>query len=227
LIERQCATNLRDAGSAVNIRYTRMSSEKNPSRRAYHKRRRAEQEAETCLRITEAAVKLHGTIGPARTTIASIAAEANVQRATVYRHFPDLESLFLSCSAHWASLNPPPDPSAWRELADPDERLQRALGELYRWYAWAEPMLTNVFRDAPLVPATARAGENFQRHFHAVHAALMQGRRSRGRPRARVAAAIAHALDFGTWRSLVRNGGLEADEAVDLVIALVAAADRR
>jgi AcrR family transcriptional regulator len=204
-----------------------MSSEKDPPRRAYRKRRRAEQEAETRLRITDAAVKLHGTIGPARTTIAGIAAEARVQRATVYRHFPDLESLFLSCSAHWASLNPPPDPAAWREITDPDERLRHALSELYTWYAWAEPMLTNVYRDAPLVPASARAGENFQRQFDALHAALMQGRRTRGRPRVRVATAIAHALDFGSWRSLVRNGSLETDEAVDLTIALVAAADRR
>lgn len=204
-----------------------MSSENKQPRRAYRKRRRAEQEAETRLRITEAAVNLHGTIGPARTTIAGIAAEARVQRATVYRHFPDLESLFLSCSAHWASLNPPPDPAAWREIADPDERLRHALGELYAWYAWAEPMLTNVYRDAPLVPATAQAGENFQRHFDALHAALMQGRRARGRPRVRVATAIAHALDFGTWHSLVRKGSLETDEAIDLTVALVAAADRR
>jgi AcrR family transcriptional regulator len=227
LIERNCATNLLAAGSPVNIRYTLMSSENDPPRRAYRKRRRAEQEAETRLRITEAAVKLHGTIGPARTTIAGIAAEARVQRATVYRHFPDLESLFLSCSVHWASRNPPPDPATWREVADPDERLRHALAELYTWYDWAEPMLTNVYRDAPLVPASANAGENFQRHFDALHAALMQGRPTRGRPRVRLATAIAHALDFGTWRSLERNGRLKTDEAVDLMIGLVAAADPR
>ena len=57
----------------------------------------------TRLTITEATVRLHGSVGPARTTIKAIAAEAGVQRATVYRHFPDLESLFMACSAHWAS----------------------------------------------------------------------------------------------------------------------------
>ena len=195
--------------------------------RSYRKRRRAEQEAQTRLKITEAAVKLHGTVGPARTTIKSIAAEAGVQRATVYRHFPDLESLFLTCSAHWASLNPPPDPATWSQIPRPTERLRQALTELYAWYDWAEPMLTNVSRDAPLVPASAQASANFQRHFESLHTALMRGRQNRGRPRARIAAALGHALDFGTWRSLTRQGALETNEAVELMVALVAAAGRR
>src|SRR6266566_10389 len=103
----------------------------NESTRPYRKRRRAENEAQTRLRITEAAVKLHGTVGPARTTIKDVAAEAGVQRATVYRHFPDIASLFASCSAHWASLNPPPDPTTWE-----GKRLDDALTELYAWYEW-------------------------------------------------------------------------------------------
>jgi AcrR family transcriptional regulator len=202
-----------------------MSDETVP-RRPYRKRRRAEQEAQTRLKITEAAVKLHGTVGPARTTISDIAAEAGVQRATVYRHFPDLESLFLSCSAHWASLNPPPDPASWTHVTDPDSRLREALTELYTWYGSAEPMLTNVVRDAPLVPATAQAGQRFQRYFQALHAALMSGRRTTGRARIRTAAAIGHALDFATWRSLTREQGLRSDEAVALMTALVGAARR-
>jgi AcrR family transcriptional regulator len=226
MVEHCCAANLHTSEHPVNIRYTLMSTEKTSPQRSYRKRRRAEQEAQTRLRITEAAVKLHGTVGPARTTIKSIAAAAGVQRATVYRHFPDLESLFMSCSAHWASLNPPPSPVAWAQIADLEGRLRRALTELYEWYAWAEPMLTNVLRDAPLVPASAQAGENFQRHFESLHAALMHGRRARGRVRARVSAAIGHALDFATWRSLTRGQGLRPREAVELMIALVAAAGR-
>ena len=69
-------------------------------RRKYTKRRRAESEQETRRRITEAAVSLHGSVGPARTTISAIAERAGVQRATVYRHFPDEESLFAACSGH-------------------------------------------------------------------------------------------------------------------------------
>lgn len=200
-----------------------MRDQKRSPSRPYRKRRRADQEAQTRQRITEAAVKLHGSVGPARTTIKGVAAEARVQRATVYRHFPDLESLFMACSAHWASLNPLPDPTTWRRIADPDERLRWALSELYDWYAWAEPMLTNVYRDAPLVPAIARAGQAFQLRFDALHAALMDGRRTRGRSRARAAAAIGLALDFTTWRSLTRERGLAHDEAIELMTALVAA----
>jgi AcrR family transcriptional regulator len=201
-----------------------MSSQKSSPRRAYRKRRRAEQEAHTRRRITEAAVRLHGTVGPARATIKRIAAEAGVQRATVYKHFPDLESLFMACSTHWASLNPPPDPATWARIADPDTRLRHALTELYGWYDWAEPMLTNVYRDAPLVPASAPAAAVFERRFDALHAALMHGRRTRGRARVRVAATIGHALAFGTWRSLTREQGLEPEEALELMLALVEAA---
>ena len=67
--------------------------------RRYRKRLRAEQEQQTRQAITEAAVKLHGTLGPARTTVSAIAEEAGVQRATVYRHFPDEPSLFQACSS--------------------------------------------------------------------------------------------------------------------------------
>jgi AcrR family transcriptional regulator len=194
------------------------------STRPYRKRRRAKHEARTRRRIIEAAVKLHGSVGPARTTIKDVAAEAGVQRATVYRHFPDLESLFASCSAHWASLNPPPDPATWDQITGPDERLRRALTELYDWYEWAEPMLVNVRRDAPLVPAMAGPSAATQRRFEALHSALMSGRRNQGRARVRVAAAIGHALDFPTWRSLAREQGLKRDEVVALMSALVAAA---
>src|SRR4051812_2777134 len=99
--------------------------------RKYTKRRRAESEQETRRRITEAAVALHGTIGPARTTISAVAEKAGVQRATVYRHFPDDESLFAACSGHWVAMNPPPDPATLSEASDPTTRLRRALADTY------------------------------------------------------------------------------------------------
>ena len=98
--------------------------------RQYRKRRRAELEDQTRHRITEAAVRLHGSIGPARTTMSAVAREAGVQRSTLYRHFPTEAELFGACSRHWGSLNPPPDPAAWRQIADPAERLRTALDEL-------------------------------------------------------------------------------------------------
>lgn len=194
------------------------------SKRAYRKRLRAEQEAETRRRITEAAVDLHGSIGPARTTVTGVAERAGVQRATVYRHFPDEEALFAACSSHWAALNPPPDPTAWAEIADPNARLRHALAELYSWYERNQAMLANTSRDLPLVPAMREAAEAFGLFYGVAAEALMRGRPERGARRRRVRAAIGHALAFDTWRSLVGEQGLSTDEAVELMAGLVGAA---
>lgn len=196
------------------------------AKRGYRKRRRAESEAATRQRITEAAMELHGSVGPARTTISAVAERAGVQRATVYRHFPDEETLFAACSAHWYALRPPPRAEPWSEIRDPDERLETALSELYDWYGWAEPMLVNTLRDAPLVPAMAPAAAQFAAHFESLQGVLVRGRPERGRRRERVAGSIAHALAFTTWRSLRHDGSLSDAEAVELMLATVAAAGR-
>jgi len=196
-----------------------MSAEK---RRRYEKRRRAENEAETRLRITEAAVKLHGSVGPAKTTVSAVADEAGVQRATVYRHFPDEDALFAACSSHWIASNPPPDPSRWASVDGPAERLERALDDLYAYYERTERMLENNTRDVALVPALRPSMDAFLAYFDAAAEVLMEGRRLRGRARARARAAIGHALAFETWRSLVRRQGLRRREAVALMARLVA-----
>jgi AcrR family transcriptional regulator len=193
--------------------------------RKYTKRRRAESEQETRLRITEAAVALHGSVGPARTTISAIADKAGVQRATVYRHFPDEKTLFAACSGHYTALNPPPDLTAWNEK-DAGARLRRALTEMYAWYGRTEPMLENVLRDAPMVPAMAEPVSLRLAYLDMVIDALLTGRRERGHARRRVKAALTHALSFPTWQSLVRANGLKDDEAVSLMAGLVEAAGR-
>lgn len=195
--------------------------------RAYTKRRRAESEAETRQRIAAAAMRLHGTIGPARTTISGVADEAGVQRATVYRHFPDEEALFGACSAHWVSLHPPPDAAAWAAIPDPDRRLRTGLAEIYAWYGSDEQMFVNTRRDAALVPAMAAPVERTRAGLGAMVEALAKGRPERGQRRRRALAAISHATAFGTWHSLTREGGLSDDEAIDLMLATVAAAARR
>jgi hypothetical protein len=53
---------------------------------------------------------------------------------------------------------------------------------------------------------------------------VMRGRPERGRRRRRVEAALGHAVAFETWRSLVREQGLPAAEAVGLMAAMVEAA---
>src|SRR5512135_773026 len=113
--------------------------DKTPTKRKYELKQRAAEMAETRRRITEAAVELHGTVGPARTTVSAIAERAGVQRHTVYRHFPSDADLFGACSAHYLDANPWPDPEPWRAISDPQQRLARALDELYAWYERTEP----------------------------------------------------------------------------------------
>jgi AcrR family transcriptional regulator len=203
-----------------------MSDEKVGTPRRYRKRRRAELERHTRERITEAAVRLHGSIGPARTTVSAVAREAGVQRGTVYRHFPTEESLFAACSAHYFASQPRPQPESWASIGDPGSRLRHALGDLYRWYRSTEQMLERTRRDAPLVEAMAGPVKAFLAYLGAVAEAILRGRRERGPARRRVAAAVGHAVAFSTWQSLTRDQGLEDDEAVVLMAAMVEAAGR-
>src|SRR5438034_9663481 len=105
----------RASARCVNIQWTAMTDQKRP----YRMKRRAELEERTRRRITESAVALHGTVGPARTSISAVAERAGVRRSTVYRHFPDEPALFAACSAHWRAANPRPDLERWSAIEDP------------------------------------------------------------------------------------------------------------
>jgi AcrR family transcriptional regulator len=190
--------------------------------RAYRMQLRAESQQQTRRRITESAVELHATVGPSRTTMSSVAAHAGVRRSTVYRHFPDEAALFDASSAHWSAANPPPDLSAWSRIDVPDERLTVALGELYGFYRRTEPMLDNLFRDQSTVPLVQERFAAFRGYFAAARDSLMAGRRLRGVTRRRTQAVLGHAIAFSTWKSLVREQGLDDDEAAALMCALVA-----
>lgn len=189
--------------------------------RKYEKRRRAEQEQETRRRITEAAVALHGSVGPARTTITAVAEAAGVQRATVYRHFPDEASLFAACSAHWARDNPRPDPSGWAEIKDPDERLRTALAAFYAFYRRGEPMLSNVMRDGEAIPALRAIAERNAGAMAALEELLEAGRPAAGARLRRAATGLA--LDFRSWRLLAQRG-LDDEQAVELMARAVTCA---
>lgn len=200
-----------------------MSSEMT-SRRTYELKQRAERREETRRRIVDAAVELHTTLGPARTTVGAIAERAGVTRPTVYAHFPDTRALFEACSGHVRATIPPPDPSAWRAIADPDERLEAALRELYGYYARLEPLLENVERDAAVMPIVAEVDADRARYLEAARDLLVEAWPARGSTRGRVRRAVGHALEFQTWQSLVRRQGCSTDEAARLMVAFVHAA---
>jgi AcrR family transcriptional regulator len=195
-------------------------------KRRYRKRRRAAQEDETRQRITEAAVDLHGSVGPARTTVSAVAECAGVQRATVYRHFPDEQALFDACSSHWLQAHPLPDLEEWATIADPEERLRVALDRVYAWYERGEQMLEKTTRDAVTVPALEPSMAAFGAWIDAAADVLMRGRGLRGRRRKAVRAGLAHALGFAAWRSLARAQRLDRAAAIGLMTGMVAAASR-
>ena len=193
-------------------------------KRPYRMKRRAELEDQTRARITESAMVLHGTVGPARTSMVAVAEHAGVTRSTLYRHFADEEALFDACSAHWRALNPLPDIASWASIADPDERLRTALAELYAFYARTEGMLANLLRDAPVVATVNQRLEAYREYVRAAAHSLARGRGVRGAVRRRTLAALGHALAFSTWHSLVREQGLSDQEAAELARRLVACA---
>jgi len=197
-----------------------MADEKRP----YRKKRRAELEAQTQLRITESAVALHGTLGPSRTSMSAIAEHAGVRRSTLYRHFPDEAAVFAACSAHWREANPAPDLGAWAAIENPDQRLRTALEELYAYYRRTEGMMVNLYRDAELMPTVQRSFSRFGEYLAGARKTLMAGSRLRGRARERVQAATGHAVAFSTWRSLAGDQGLDDAAAAELMCRLVAAA---
>ena len=185
--------------------------------RKYELKERARRQAQTRQRIVEAAVDLHTSVGPARTTISGIAERAGVERHTVYAHFPDDRTLFRACSEHWAARHPMPDLENLAEIEDPVLRLRRAVGEMYVWYESVEADLALFLRDASVVPANADVLREMAADF-----AMLADAVSRAWPRRKsVRAAIGHALEFETWRSLVRRQGLSRAQAVDAMARLV------
>ena len=176
---------------------------------------------ETRRRITEAAVELHQTVGPARTTVSAIAEKAGVQRHTYYAHFPEIKDLYQACTAHYLEQNPLPEPPFWAEVADAEERLRVALSEVYAYYGHNEPMLANVLRDAPLDPIAQENMVSFYQYWEAMRDAIADAFGASGERHEALLGAVALALDLQTWRTLVRQQGLDKEKAVELMVGMV------
>jgi AcrR family transcriptional regulator len=203
-------------------------SRENPPKRKYELKQRATQMAETRQRITEAAIELHRTVGPSRTTLSAVAERAGVERRTLYRHFPTEAELFAACSTHYFGAHPWPDLEDWRAIRDPQRRLEHALDELYAYYERTEPMFSNVLRDAELHDSARDAVAPLHAYLEEAAEVLTSGRQVRGRRRQLLKGALRHALAFSTWRSLSTNG-IGRSDAAKLMTALVedAAAPQR
>jgi AcrR family transcriptional regulator len=193
----------------------------------YKLKKRAEREQETQLRIVRATVELHESLGPALTTRSAIAERAGVSRPTVYSHFPDELSLGKACSALDLSENPLPDPGSWEEISDPERRLRAALTELYAYFRRREKLLANILRDQEMPhlkddPDVREIMRPIIEHWERMHKALAVGWKTHnGQSEPLLFGAIGLALDFYSWRTMVRKQGVTDEQAVELMVRIV------
>lgn len=188
--------------------------------RIYTLKRRAEKQAETRQRIVEAAVDLHSSLGPARTSLSLVAERAGVQRHTLYAHFPDERSLFMACSGLAMERDPLPEAAAWRGIEDWRKRLRQGLEAVYGWYERNADLAACVLRDAEHHVLTKEICElrlwPVMAEYEEVLGAGLSMRRH---------AVLRLALGFFTWRTLVRDSGLEQADAAEVMVHAVICAD--
>jgi AcrR family transcriptional regulator len=190
--------------------------------RKYELKARAESQRETRDRIARAAAELHEEKGVAHTTVAEIARRADVTRLTVYNHFADLSELIPACAAHYGGQHPMPDLGGVLARPEPAERVRGVLSELYGWYRETESMYGKLFSDRAAVPELDRfLEETIDRMQAEVADDLAGGFGGRGERAKRRVALIRLALDFWTWRRLVREG-LDDEAAADAMTEVVA-----
>ena len=181
--------------------------------RTYTLKRRAEQQSETRRRIVQAAIDLHGSVGPALTTISMVAERAGVQRHTLYAHFPDERSLLLACSGLTLERDPLPDAADWHAIEDPRERVRTGLHAVYAWYERNAALAACVLRDAEYHTLTREiTALRFAPHVAAWHEVL-------GAELGTTQRALLHlALGYFSWRALVRESGLQQRAAVEAMV---------
>lgn len=186
--------------------------------------RRAAGRAATRLRIVEAARTLHREVGPIATTVSAVAERADVQRLTVYRHFPSERDLLDACSALTLAQRPPPDPRAWSSETEPRRRAARLLDDLYGWYATDPATLEHMLRDAETDPQVAAVMAPLAGFLEGAAASLGEGADVPEPERRLHHAACRHAVAFATWRSLAA-AGLDTADAVELMLGFLDAAE--
>lgn len=192
--------------------------------RKYQLRARADRSAGTRQRIVEAIARLHMEFGPARTTISAIAQAADVERLTVYRHFPDETSMYRACGAHWLGLHPRPDVKSWSSVADPIQRLSVALPELYAFYRETAAMTSKILRDEKVLPELA-ATANVAGWISGIGELLVEAW-----PESRAALVrplVGLAVDFSTWDLLAGTFRLADAEVARIMVQMMTCAETK
>ena len=188
------------------------------NKREYRLGKRAEKLEETRLRIVEAAVDLHTTLGPARTNVSQIAERAAVQRHTFYAHFPDERSLFLACSGLAMERSPLPDFKQLQAIPPGLARVAAGLEALYDWFDRNADLAASVLRDAEHHALTREMVDlHMAPVFHEAGDLIGEGYDQRAR------ALLGVAIDFACWRALGKDHSpAEAAELMAEAVARIA-----
>ena len=166
-------------------------------KRPYRLGSRAVKRDETRRRIVAAAVELHSSVGPARTSVAQIARLARVQRHTYYAHFPDDRSLMLACSGLALERDPLPDTEEWARMPAGKDRVRIGLQQLYAWYDRNQELVACVLRDAEVHDLTREvANMRFGSTLRLAQDLLGENQTEPSR------ALLTVAIQFACWRAL-------------------------
>lgn len=189
--------------------------------RPYNNASRLQAQAELKSRIAAAAARLHAEKGPLGTSWADIARAAGVSLPTVYKHFPDFETLIPACTGYAAQLAPvlPVEHLlACDDLAETAQALVQACDQLNAyyepWLAWGESVrIEPLARQQAQVRAafTGLCGQVLRRHLPD-SAGLDE-----------MAAQWQALLDFAFWHALVRRHGLSRAAARRHIVHLLLA----
>src|SRR2546428_6361769 len=170
--------------------------------RRYRMVKRAAGVDKTRDQIVGAAVAIQAKRGIAETSWASIGAVAHVPTATVYRHFPSLDSLIPACAqATFAAGARLPTATEigklFAGLSSTRERLQTLVVESCRCYERGEGGLAACRREARNLPALAAGVRTQGRALEALLAAAAGPQLT-----AATAARGERLLDFTFWATL-------------------------
>ena len=99
--------------------------------------------------------------------------------------------------------------------------MSHALSEVYTYYSSTEAMMTNVLRDGQLDPRGQESMVMLYQHWEKMRDTIADVFEASGARREELLGAVALALDFQTWRTLVRQQGMDQDRAVGLMVGMV------
>lgn len=191
------------------------------SPRRYQQVARASHADATRSSIVRAAVRLHAERGALATGWDDLAAAAGVNRATVYRHFPNLDALVPACArVAFEAIDLPEREELEARFAGlgTDERVRKLVFETCECYRRGADWLRAARREGDLVPAFAEVN----RRLTAGAAALVEVACRHEKLDAERRRLVQVLIDFPFWQQLL-DSGVPAGRAPRVIHELVSA----